>query len=156
TAVLRREPQMPRGSAHRQVEADQRRNLGRPGTGRAHEGGGRDLTGVSLDRPDPAVAYAHSGQRGVLAKAGAAFGGPAGGPRHARLGRAVAVELAEGGGEHALEVELRYKPERLVGRQLAGRNAERLLHRERGPKRIDVLEPVEQEEVAPLVQLDLV
>ena len=77
-------------------------------------------------------------------------------PLHDVLGGDVAVELAERRREQALGVELGDDRERLVDRQLARRDAQRVLERERGAEPLDVALVVEEKEVAVLVKLDAV
>ena len=139
----------------RQLDSDEPCDLGRPDAGGAYDrpcvdAAERrlDATDIAAGDVDPVERAAGDDRRSVR---------PGGGrvSLRDRLRARVAVERREGRGEHAVEPCERAQRRRLVERDEPARHAELVLQGDTRFERRDVLAPVEEKEVADLVEVDL-
>src|SRR5581483_9133194 len=91
-AALRREPHRPREALDRQLDARERADVARPDAGAADDAIGGDAARRRLHGSDATVTHVDPRRRAALADVGARFARI---PLHDRLGRRVAVALAE-------------------------------------------------------------
>src|SRR5581483_2113539 len=128
-------------------------DLARPDAGAADDDLRGDRARWSLDADDATVAHRDRGCGAALADLGSRLSRV---PLHDRLGRRVAVALAERRAHEIDDLELRHELPRVRRRELARRDAERLLQREGCAEGRRVRLVVEQEEIAVLAEGDLV